>query len=303
MAQDCKTLELLASGDISPMCAAVFSIVAIIMIILSNPGLALSNSAPGSTPPTPEECKEIEVLFKDDPSLTREERVKAMDKALARSLGRYDECQRILSQGGGAGSSAGGGQGGAGSGKPGNGQEGTDAADQSGNGKEGADASGQAAEGKEGADASERPGEEKKGSGDSPPTGAGRRGQLVGEAPNPVKSVATSDISGPMKSSGQLPGANGQGADGDRKDEDPEQEQGGASPQGDLAGKPGSREGQPAAVAHSNGKIPEDIPSADNDSVLERQIREAAMREKDPAVQAKLWNEYRRYKGLPQQKK
>lgn len=49
----------------------------------------------------------------------------------------------------------------------------------------------------------------------------------------------------------------------------------------------------------SNGAVPKDIPPADNDSVLEAQIRKAAINEKDPAVQKKLWNEYRKYKGLP----
>ena len=48
-----------------------------------------------------------------------------------------------------------------------------------------------------------------------------------------------------------------------------------------------------------NGKIPEDIPDGDNDSVLEAQIRLAAIRETDPAIQARLWNQYRQYKGLP----
>ena len=49
-----------------------------------------------------------------------------------------------------------------------------------------------------------------------------------------------------------------------------------------------------------NGKLPEDIPSADNDSVLEAQIRRAALDEKDPAIRARLWSEYRKYKGLPE---
>jgi len=48
-----------------------------------------------------------------------------------------------------------------------------------------------------------------------------------------------------------------------------------------------------------SGKIPEDIPPVDNDSVLEEQIRQAAMNETDPVIKAKLWNEYRKYKGLP----
>lgn len=50
----------------------------------------------------------------------------------------------------------------------------------------------------------------------------------------------------------------------------------------------------------NNGKLPEDIPPADNDSILEAQIRQAAINEKDLEVQKKLWNEYRKYKDLPE---
>ena len=45
-------------------------------------------------------------------------------------------------------------------------------------------------------------------------------------------------------------------------------------------------------------KAPEDIPDGSNDDVVARQLREAAMREPDPAVRERLWNEYRKYKGL-----
>lgn len=43
---------------------------------------------------------------------------------------------------------------------------------------------------------------------------------------------------------------------------------------------------------------PEDIPSGDDDDVVARQLREAAEREPDPAVREKLWQEYRKYKGI-----
>ena len=43
---------------------------------------------------------------------------------------------------------------------------------------------------------------------------------------------------------------------------------------------------------------PGDIPSGDGDDVVARQLREAAMREPDPAVREKLWDEYRKYKGI-----
>ena len=51
----------------------------------------------------------------------------------------------------------------------------------------------------------------------------------------------------------------------------------------------------------TNGKIPDDIPEAGNDSAFEAQIRAAAIAETDPDTQKNLWNEYRRYKGLPEQ--
>ena len=50
----------------------------------------------------------------------------------------------------------------------------------------------------------------------------------------------------------------------------------------------------------ANGKIPEDIPSENNDDILAQRIRSAAETETDPDKQARLWNEYRKYKGLPQ---
>ena len=49
----------------------------------------------------------------------------------------------------------------------------------------------------------------------------------------------------------------------------------------------------------NNGAIPDDLPPADNDSVFEAQIRAAAENETDPEVRKNLWNEYRKYKGLP----
>ena len=53
------------------------------------------------------------------------------------------------------------------------------------------------------------------------------------------------------------------------------------------------------AGSGANGGIPEDIPAADNDDVIAAQIRLAAEIEQDPVKKEKLWNEYRKYKGLP----
>jgi hypothetical protein len=43
---------------------------------------------------------------------------------------------------------------------------------------------------------------------------------------------------------------------------------------------------------------PADIPSGTDDDVVARQLREAAMREPDPKLREKLWDEYRKYKGV-----
>jgi hypothetical protein len=56
--------------------------------------------------------------------------------------------------------------------------------------------------------------------------------------------------------------------------------------------------GQENTVEIDNGKVPEDIPAAENDSVLGAQIRKAAMMEQDPIIREKLWDEYRKYKGI-----
>lgn len=43
--------------------------------------------------------------------------------------------------------------------------------------------------------------------------------------------------------------------------------------------------------------VPEDIGEGRNDDIVLRQIREAAMNERDPVLREKLWDEYRRIKG------
>ncbi len=46
----------------------------------------------------------------------------------------------------------------------------------------------------------------------------------------------------------------------------------------------------------NNGAVPEDLRNADNDSVLEAQIRRAATNETDPVAREKLWEQLRKYK-------
>lgn len=57
--------------------------------------------------------------------------------------------------------------------------------------------------------------------------------------------------------------------------------------------------GQNTSTASAdNGAIPEDIPAANNDDAIAAQIRLAAENETDPEIREKLWNEYRKYKGM-----
>ncbi|MFW5427502.1 MAG: hypothetical protein ACKE8R_09670 [Methylophagaceae bacterium] len=58
---------------------------------------------------------------------------------------------------------------------------------------------------------------------------------------------------------------------------------------------------QSEGSSNSNGGKPEDIPNADNDDVIAAQIRRAAEIEQDPVKKERLWDEYRKYKGLPSQ--
>ena len=75
--------------------------------------------------------------------------------------------------------------------------------------------------------------------------------------------------------------------------------------------QPGGKVGQETVVAAPGAPVPgdnrrsqaeafpppDDIPSGNDDDVVARQIREAAMYEKDPELREKLWEEYRRYKA------
>jgi hypothetical protein len=42
---------------------------------------------------------------------------------------------------------------------------------------------------------------------------------------------------------------------------------------------------------------PTDIPTGEDDDIVARQIREAALKEVDPTLREKLWQEYRKYKN------
>lgn len=65
------------------------------------------------------------------------------------------------------------------------------------------------------------------------------------------------------------------------------------------AGSSSQNGGQPIAGrggGANNLPIPADIPDGHDDDVVARQLREAAMQEKDPELRKRLWDEYREYK-------
>ena len=97
-------------------------------------------------------------------------------------------------------------------------------------------------------------------------------------------------------SGGGASGEGGQGGPLIMASAPPNSTAGGVMPAGNA-----NREGDfsfPEQVA--SFPVPEDIPNGNNDDVVARQLREAAIGEADPELREKLWDEYRAYTGLGQ---
>jgi hypothetical protein len=111
---------------------------------------------------------------------------------------------------------------------------------------------------------------------------SGGAGEATGnsKAENMGEAIASSTISGT-----ELPAA---------KDDAQEESEDSLALQ-TINNKNGNYQG---SVSTANGKHPDDIPSANNDSALAAQIRRAAANETDPIKRKLLWDEYRKYKGL-----
>ncbi len=67
---------------------------------------------------------------------------------------------------------------------------------------------------------------------------------------------------------------------------------------GGPMGVPSNRSTPPPPSPVASAGVPDDIPDAKDDDIIARQLREAAMQETDPVLKEKLWDEYRRYKGI-----
>ncbi len=101
-------------------------------------------------------------------------------------------------------------------------------------------------------------------------------------------------------------GSESDGSEGDASEGGPEGEgqEAEGSPGGNRAGDRSGdrRSGGPQDSSTGSGDRgndrdqPSDIPDGSDDDVVARQLREAAEKETDPELKAKLWEEYRRYK-------
>ncbi|MBL4780889.1 MAG: hypothetical protein JKX92_01500 [Porticoccaceae bacterium] len=92
---------------------------------------------------------------------------------------------------------------------------------------------------------------------------------------------------------GEFPG---DGEEGDAQQVD-SGEAGDGSATVDSASAEGGATGTSGPQTSRRGGIPEDIQSGSDDDIVARQIREAALQEKDPLLREKLWDEYRKYKN------
>ena len=111
--------------------------------------------------------------------------------------------------------------------------------------------------------------------------------------------------------SGQNGGGSGQNGGTGQENSSPAEDKNAPSPAGTAGtadpadengegypGGPPEDRRQPGPGSQSD-RVPEDIPqSGAGDDIVARQIREAAMQEADPQLREKLWDEYRKYKGL-----
>jgi hypothetical protein len=102
-------------------------------------------------------------------------------------------------------------------------------------------------------------------------------------------------------------GSQGEGSEGEGSEGEGSEGEGqetGGSPAGNRTGDQSGdqRSGGPedgstgSADQGSDSDQPSDIPDGSDDDVVARQLREAAEKEADPELKAKLWEEYRRYK-------
>ncbi len=107
---------------------------------------------------------------------------------------------------------------------------------------------------------------------------------------------------------GTAEAGSGEGGGGESEDAGENEDAGGKAngtggspdePSGEeVTTEPNATEASPEAenTDVSNGRVPPDVGNGEDDDIVARQLREAAMKEEDPELREKLWEEYRAYK-------
>jgi len=112
-----------------------------------------------------------------------------------------------------------------------------------------------------------------------------RANETAGSGPVGEPGGGAGETGSASSGAGQIPGAPPGGTAGEAR--------------GGPMGIPGNRSmPPPPGPSVAGAAIPDDIPDAKDDDIIARQLREAAMQETDPELKEKLWDEYRRYKGI-----
>lgn len=209
-----------------------------------------------------DDCTEVEINYEDDAALTKAEKLALMERAFEESLSRYSHCQN--SSGGGA--------------IGGNVLPFTAAALSEAQAAVCRKVEGLVAAGVAEAKAIK---EVRAGDPDLPPAKTIRAWLKTFRAAATANGDGGADAAATPAASAASASVSGTETAVDQKE---------SAQQAAAAQQPGG---------DSGGKPPEDIPPADNDDILAAQIRAAAEAESDPETKAALWNEYRKYKGLP----
>jgi hypothetical protein len=127
------------------------------------------------------------------------------------------------------------------------------------------------------------------GNGDSKDS-SGSDGNGTGQGPG-----QNGDKSGAAGQNGQGSGGQGNGAQGNGQQGNGNGRGQGNAGNGDMGGGGGVGGGGARGGSGPN-TVPADIPDGSDDDIVARQLREAAMKETDPELREKLWQEYRNYK-------
>jgi hypothetical protein len=144
--------------------------------------------------------------------------------------------------------------------------------------------------------------------GDGPLFEEGDSGEGGDSAENQSIAQRAASGSGGSSNSSSSGGQQGSSASGgSESSSEQSQNQNAAGAGGSGGGGAGAQEGDRTVGSATSGgaqqggediiPIPEDVGDGRNDDIVLRQIREAALNERDPVLREKLWDEYRRIKG------